>query len=63
MNFATLNYENCRSVRCPYIERCNLEFHAPERIKGRLFQNGFLPRYVVGTNIERLSQMQPLQID
>lgn len=47
VNFATLNSENRRLVRCLCNECCNLEFHTPEWIKGHLFQNGFFPTYIV----------------
>ena len=50
MNFATLNFKNHRLVRCPCNEYCNLEFHTHKRIKGHLFQNGFLPIYIVWDN-------------
>ena len=43
VNFATLNSENRRSVRCPYSECCNPEFHTPERIKESFVSNCFLP--------------------
>ena len=47
VNFATLNSENHRLVRCPCIDGCNLQLHTLERIKGYLFQNGFLPTYFI----------------
>ena len=47
VNFSTLNYENHRLVRCLCINGCNLQFHTLERIKGYLFQNGFLLTYLV----------------
>ncbi|CAH9092567.1 unnamed protein product [Cuscuta epithymum] len=49
IDFAMLNSDNRRSLRCPCKNCCNLDFHTPEQIKVHLLKVGFLESYVVWT--------------
>ena len=41
LKFAIINSENCRLLRCPCTDCCNIEFYAPEQIRDHLLTYDF----------------------